>query len=138
MENKNRMINTRVWVDGYFADLDPSEKLAWLYLLTNPYTKICGIYELPLKFMAIETGIDREMIIKILARFEADGKVKYLTGWMAVKNFVKYQNLSGDSIKAGVNMGFLYSPAELVSWVNGTPAQVNPPDTIPPTIPPPP
>ena len=75
---KQRMINTKIWSDNYFEELDPTEKLLFLYFLTNIYTNICGIYEIPLKIIAVETGIDKEMVKKILQRFESDKKIFYI------------------------------------------------------------
>jgi hypothetical protein len=65
---KQRYINTKFWRDSYIEDLDPTEKLLFLYLLTNPDTNICGVYELPLKIIAADTGIDKEMVKKLLNR----------------------------------------------------------------------
>ena len=66
---KNRLIDTIFWEDNYTANLDPIEKLLFLYFLTNSSTSICGIYQVTLKKIAVETGIDREMVEKILKRF---------------------------------------------------------------------
>ena len=33
---KQRYINTKFWRDSYIEDLDPIEKLLFLYLLSNP------------------------------------------------------------------------------------------------------
>ena len=74
---KFRTVNTRFWSDGYIEGLDPSEKLLYLYLLTNPNTDICGIYELSLRDMAFHTGFDKDMLMKILGRFQYDEKVYY-------------------------------------------------------------
>ena len=41
---KQRYINTKFWDDNYVIQLDPSEKLMFIYFITNPLTNICGIY----------------------------------------------------------------------------------------------
>ena len=58
---KERIVNTRFWSDTYISNLDPIEKLLFLYLITNQYTEISGLYELPLKYMAVDTGIDKDI-----------------------------------------------------------------------------
>ena len=63
---KARYIHTKFWSDDWISRLDPVEKLLFIYLLTNERTNICGVYELPLKFMAVETGIEKDMVEKIL------------------------------------------------------------------------
>ena len=101
---KERMVNTRFWADTYISNLDPTEKLLFLYLITNQYTDICGVYELPLKYMAVDTGIDRDMVLKVLTRFEKDGKIKYYDGWIRVVNFAKYQR-DNPKVKKGIELG---------------------------------
>lgn len=110
---KIRVINTRFWIDDYTSNLDPIEKLVFLYFLTNPMTDICGIYEIPLKIIAVETGIDREMVLKILGRFERDDKIFYENGWVAIKNFKKHQTLNPKVI-IGIENGLSKAPKSLL------------------------
>ena len=115
---KNRLINTKFWTDSYIIDtLNPIDKLLFLYLITNPYTDISGVYELSLKIMAVETGIDRENIEKvILPRFEKDEKILYRNGWIAIKNFKKHQVLNPKVIR-GMIEGLNRAPKELREWI---------------------
>lgn len=89
---KQRMINTKFWSDSYIVELDPIEKLLFLYLLSNQYTNLIGIYELPLRNMAFDTGIDKEMIKKIFERFTEDKRVYYINNWVVIRNFARHQN----------------------------------------------
>lgn len=91
---KQRYINTRFWDDGYISSLDPIEKLLFIYFLTNPLTEICGAYEIPLKRVALDTGIDRDMVQKILNRFADEDKIIYRDGWILVCNFIKHQSIN--------------------------------------------
>lgn len=100
--SKQRYINTKIWSDSWVTNLDPTEKLLFLYLLTNERTTIAGVYELPIKMMAVETGIEKEMIEKIIKRFERDCKIKYIKGWVGVKNFTKHQDLRNEKIRIGI------------------------------------
>jgi hypothetical protein len=56
-------------------ELDPSEKLLFLYYLTNEKTDLSGMYEIPLRIVSFETGYDREMIMKIESRFSTNNKM---------------------------------------------------------------
>lgn len=114
--SKNRYLDTFFWNDNYIMDRDPTEKLLFLYFLSNPSTHICGIYEIGLKRIAFDTGIDREMVIKILDRFEKDKKIKYKDGWIAIKNFIKHQK-KNPSIQKGIDQGLKDSPPDLVTWI---------------------
>lgn len=98
---KQRYINTRFWDDTYIASLDPIEKLLFIYFLTNPLTEISGAYEIPLKRVALDTGIDRDMVQKILNRFADEDKIIYRDGWLFITNFIKHQTDS-EKINAGI------------------------------------
>lgn len=104
------MINTRFWDDTYTSNLDPIEKLLFLYFLTNTSTSICGVYEIPLKKIANETGIDKEMVEKILSRFERDNKVVFRDGWIGVINFIKNQNQQSPKVKKGIEIELAKCP----------------------------
>jgi len=99
---KQRYINTKFWEDAYVSNLDPSEKLIFLYLLTNSATSICGMYEIPVKRIAVDTGYDRDMVVKILDRFARDKKITYCDGWIVISNFVKHQNTGNPKIIKGI------------------------------------
>lgn len=109
----NRMINTRIWDDDYVSNLDPTEKLLFLYLLTNSSANLSGIYEVPLKNIASDTGVDKEMVQKVLGRFKKDKKVLYVNGWVCLKNAIKYQNTRNSNICAGIKREILDLPTDI-------------------------
>lgn len=111
---KNRMINTRFWSDGFIIDLNPLDRYLFLYLLTNEHTNICGIYELPLKRIADETGIEKDMVSKMLTRFS--GKIQYIDGWVYIKNFSKHQS-DNLSVKKGVDNARKLVPHEILNKI---------------------
>lgn len=98
---KERVVNTRFWDDSYIMSLDPIEKLLFLYLITNPLTNIAGIYEISAKRIGFDTGLDKDMVIKILGRFEADRKMFYRDGWVFIVNFIKNQK-KNPSVQEGI------------------------------------
>lgn len=100
--SKNMFFNRRFWQDQYTSDLDPVEKLLFVYLITNHYCGLTGIYELPVKYSSLETGLDAEMVKKILVRFHQDGKVFTEGSWVCVRNFPKYQKFSGIKLQKGI------------------------------------
>ena len=124
---KNRFINTKIWNDSWVIELDPIEKLLFLYLLTNEHTNIAGIYELPLRLMAFETGIDKEMILKVFNRFETANKIHYINNWVYIVNFVKHQYARGSSkVKIGIENAKKEVPKSILDKI----AKISP-DTIP-------
>lgn len=88
------MVNTAFWDDSYIINLDPVEKLLFLYLLTNTLTNISGIYEITNRRIGFDTGIDKDMVEKILERFIKDGKIKREGNWIVVINFIEHQSLN--------------------------------------------
>lgn len=112
--SKQRMIDTKFWDDNYTSNLDPIEKLMFLYFLTNTSTNISGIYEIPLKKIAVETGIEKEMVAKILTRFEKDNKVFYFNGWLCLKNFVKNQNQNSPKVQIGIKNELSLIPRDIM------------------------
>jgi len=112
---KNRMINTKFWSDGWIINLDPLERYLYLYFLTNEHTNICGIYELPLKIMARESGIDEEMLSRMIKKMS--DKILYFNGWIYIKNFIKHQKTSGN-VKLGIENGLKEIPNEIMSKFN--------------------
>lgn len=88
---KLRSVNTKFWDDTYVISLDPIEKLIFLYFLTNPLTNLAGIYEITLRKIGFDTGLDKDMIIKILERFERDGKIYYKFNHIILANYFRHQ-----------------------------------------------
>jgi len=115
--SKKRYVDTKFWDDNYIMDKDPIEKLLFLYLLTNTLTNIIGIYEISIKRIAFDTGIDKEMVLKILERFEIDNKIKYENGWVIIKNFTRYQ-LDNPKINAGIKILLKEISTNLIKWSN--------------------
>lgn len=110
-----RMINSKFWSDSFVVDkLNPLDRYLFLYFLTNEKTNICGVYELPLRTISYETGIDKEEIIRMLARLK--GKVEYKDGWVCLTNFIKHQNTKSKDVQAGIDKLLDNLPEEILSW----------------------
>lgn len=108
---KERMVNTRVWSDYWVSQLDPIEKLLFLYFLTNSYTNISGIYEMPLKVAAVETGIEPTMVDKVILRLHP--KIITHKGWVIIPKFPKHQSLKSSDVVKGMQREFLSAPKEV-------------------------
>lgn len=99
---KTRYIDTRFWHDNFIREfLNPLDRYLFLYFLTNDKTNISGIYELPLSMVANETGLDKEMLLKMMFRLK--GKIDYIEGWVYIRNFQKYQKTTSPKIKIGIS-----------------------------------
>ncbi len=40
-----RNIHTHIWKDAWFCELQPDEKLLFIYLFSNERASVCGMYE---------------------------------------------------------------------------------------------
>lgn len=99
-----RYISTSFWDDEWVQDLDPSEKLLYLYLLTNPLTNIAGIYKITLKRMHDDTGFNKDMITKILTRFEKSKKAYHFGEYIILPSWPKHQKWQEKTtIKTGID-----------------------------------
>jgi len=112
-----RSVDTHFWDDPYVADkLDPSEKLLFLYFLTNPLTNLLGIYEISLKRISVDTGFDRDMVLKIIRRFSEDGKIYYYENYIILPNRSKHQNLNSNMEK-NVKKLFINLPDKIKEFI---------------------
>jgi len=112
MSDKMRSVNTKFWDDSFIQELNPSEKLLFLYLLTNPLTNILGIYEISIRRISFDTGLNKEIISKGLERFEKVQKAFYIDEFVILPNFLKNQKLNAN-MKIGVSKIFNELPNNL-------------------------
>lgn len=85
-----RQIHTQIWKDEWYIDLSPEEKLIFVYLFSNELASISGIYKIPARVIANETGVQYENVLTILEDFERAGKILYGDGVLWVKNMSKF------------------------------------------------
>jgi hypothetical protein len=112
MANTLRSVNTKFWNDPFIEELTPSEKLLFLYLLTNPLCSLLGIYEISLKRIIYDTGLNAETIRKGFERFGNHSKAFYESDYVILPNFLKNQNLN-KNMKVAVERQF----NELPKWL---------------------
>lgn len=112
MSTKLRSVNTRFWDDPFIEELNPSEKLLFLYLITNPLTNLLGIYEITIKRIAYDTGLNQETIRKGLERFATIRKAYFIKNYIILPNWIKNQNLNAN-MKVAVEREYHKLPDEL-------------------------
>jgi len=97
------MVSDSFWTDTYVSNLDPVEKLLFLYLLTNPLCNIAGIYEIQVRRIAFDTGIEEQMVEKLLKRFQKDGKLMRCDTWILLVNHAKHQSYKNPNVTKGIS-----------------------------------
>ncbi len=94
-----RIVDTDFWRDEKVIDMYSSEdKYFWLYLLTNPQTKQLGVYKLPKRIIAFETGLSLENVIKLIEKFQNTYQTIIYseeTQEIAILNYLKYSIIKG-------------------------------------------
>lgn len=99
-----RQLHTRIWADSWFIELTPDQKLLFIYLFSNQRTSVCGLYELPIRVISFETGLEIEVVKKCFNIFSFAGKVNYddVAGVVWVVNMLKYQGSSSPKLLARI------------------------------------
>lgn len=99
-----RQIHTQIWRDNWFLDLEPDEKLLFIYLFSNDNSNLAGLYELHERIIQLETGLDKKRINEIVSKLEGDGKVFYRDGVVWIVNMQKYHSNAGEKVKRNIEL----------------------------------
>ena len=114
-----RLIKSSFWSDPYIENLNPIEKMLYLYFLTNDKTNLIGIYELSIRRMAFQTGIESKKLVAILKKFEEHKKIAYKNNYVFILNFLKHQNLNNSNIKKGIEREYIALPEDCKEYAIG-------------------
>lgn len=114
--SKTRYINTKFWSDPWIVDnLNPLDRHLFFYFLTNEHTTIAGVYEISLRTISNEIGLDKDEVVRMLKRLEP--KIRYVDGWVIVVNQISHQNYKSPKIKTGIELVLERVPAELIDFI---------------------
>jgi len=97
-----RQVHTKIWKDGWFAELEPEHKLFFMYLFTNELASISGLFELPKRVMIFETGLTSKQIDDAFAIFSAADKAYFEDGIVWVVNLRKYHETKSPKVQAAI------------------------------------
>lgn len=112
---KQRVLNTKFWSDNFVVNINPLDRYLFIYFLTNEKTELCGIYELPLRTAANETGIDQETLKVMLKTLEP--KIYYIDGWVYARNFAKHQ-ADNPSVQKGIERSRALIPPNILAKID--------------------
>lgn len=121
---KFRYVQCQFWTDVDIIDnFSPEDRYFYIYLLTNPHTTQCGIYQLSTKQMELETGYNKDTVLILIERFEKKyNKIKYNqdTKEIAIKNWFKYNNSESVNTQKCIEKEFLdVKDKSLIDYVKG-------------------
>jgi hypothetical protein len=122
-----RQLHSRIWSDTWFIELKPEYKLLFIYLFGNERSSVCGLYEIPIRIISFETGLDRSVIQNAFEVFIKADKIKYdfETSVIWVKNMLHYQGSSSDLLHRRIKADFKTVPEcelknEFLYWLRNT------------------
>lgn len=92
---KTRILHTKIWSDSWFRRLDTTEKVFFLYLISNELVNIIHLYELPISVATMQTNIPVEDLERIREKFQADNKLDFYGDYVLINNAYKYQYYKG-------------------------------------------
>ena len=113
---KTRLIYTKFWSDTYISNLNKKEKLLFLYLLTNEKVNLCGIYEIPDKYIRKDLDLGQVELNKIKDKFQADGRFVFLNGWIKIVNYEKYNLYKSSKNQTAKKKDLALVPKELIPY----------------------
>ena len=113
-----RYISTSFWDDEWIQTLDPSEKLLYLYFMTNPLTNIAGVYKVTERRVSFDTGFNISTIQHIMSKFEKAGKVFRHGEWIALPTWPKHQRVSDrDNNRKGIDAILKALPDDVFAFI---------------------
>lgn len=91
---KYRQINTNFWEDGYVSGLTITEKMFFLYLFTNDKVNLCGVYELPDKYILPTLDLTLDQLKELKLKAQNDNKYAFYKNWIFIVNFSEHNEYS--------------------------------------------
>ncbi len=96
---KTRIIHTKFWEDSYIAELNPKEKLLFLYLITNQRVNLVWFYECPDRVILFDTGLSNKELQETKKKFMEDRRVLFVENYVYLVNANKYESYTGEKNK---------------------------------------
>lgn len=111
---KTRIIHTRFWQDQYISTLTKKEKLVFIYFLTNERVNICGIYEIPDKYISMDLDISIKELQPIKQKFQKDQRFIFYNGWVKIPKVEKYNSFLGEKNLIAKDRELALVPSNLI------------------------
>jgi hypothetical protein len=93
-----RIVDSAFWTDAKVDTFSPEDKYFMLYLLSNPFSKQLGIYEINTRQAAFQMGYSEDAFRVLLDRFETKYRIILFskeTSEVAILNFLRHSILKG-------------------------------------------
>jgi len=113
---KTRILQTKIWKDGYYRSLNSNEKLLFVYFLSNEYVNQIWLYECHNDVIAFDTGIPLKDVENLKAKFQNDKKIAFYKDYVYLVNASKYENYRGDLNDKAREKILSVLPNDVLDW----------------------
>ena len=93
---KTRILHTKIYKDSFFCELTPTEKLLFIYFITNEKVNIIHCYEITDRETTFDTGVDKNTIATFKEKMIVVQKMFFKGNWVYLRNSCKYEKYVGD------------------------------------------
>jgi len=97
---KTRILHTKLWKDSFFSKLSISEKILFVYFLTNEKVNIIHCYEITDREIMFDTGINSPTIEVFKQKVTEAKKMFFFKDFVYLYNATKYENYTGGKNEA--------------------------------------
>jgi len=113
---KTRIIHTKIWQDSFFVELNPVEKLLFIYYLTNENVNIIHLYECSIRKTIFDTGVTQEELTNAKNKFQANKKFYYHNDFIYITNASRYEEYKGTLNETAKSKIFSQLGKEVLDW----------------------
>jgi len=107
-----RYINSKIWQKNWFLEIDSYEKLVYIFLLSNQYSNIIGVYQVSIKLIEVFTKINN--VEPIFKKLKNINKIDFYENWIFIKDFSDYQPFKGNKMKQTIEKIFKEIPRDVI------------------------
>lgn len=115
---KTRILYTKVWQDELVTELSPTQKLLFIYYLTNDNIGLTGMYELTDRQTAFDTGLTQSQIADGKEKFEKAGKIFFYKNWVYVVNSQRLNGFHGEKLEKAIKKELNLINVDIASYFN--------------------
>lgn len=109
-------MHTKIWKDDFFAGLTPSEKLLFIYYVTNERVNIIHCYEITEREVVFDTGIDRGIIQAF--KEKVTGRIAFKDNYVFLLNASRYESYKGTLNDTAKEKLLKELPKSILDWYN--------------------
>lgn len=88
-----------MWEDEFFSTLTATQKLLFIYYITNDNIGLTGKYEITDRQTSFDTGLTQTQITDFKTIFHTAGKIHFYKNWVYVVNATKLNGYSGEKLE---------------------------------------